>query len=278
VAPTAAPRAARTPSSPCRPSAPPSPRRAPASPSTRIPTRPRPSPPAARSSRRPRSAGCGFWATRAGSPRTARRRTPPRGTGRPAPRAARSGAPSQAPPPRSMPSGSAPPTAVPSTTAGSPSAPRRGRPRRARGCCGRGSPGRVLLDRDHQPHPPVLSLGPELHERATLECLDRGQPQPHPGATAPGRGAVVTHLEEERAVHTAHPHPHPTRARVLVRVPQRLGEHGLRQRLHVLRHLHAVLPHQLERQVLVVAGEPRPLPAERGPPVDARRGGGARQR
>jgi hypothetical protein len=40
---------------------------------------------------------------------------------------------------------------------------------------------------------------------------------------------------------------------MLVGVAERLGQHRLRERLHIVGHLHAGLPLELERQVLVVA-------------------------
>ena len=73
-------------------------------------------------------------------------------------------------------------------------------------------------------------------------------------------------------------HPHRGRPRVLVRVPERLGQDRLRQRLDVLGNLHPVLPVELERQVLVVAAEPGELPAQRRAGVEARRRERSRER
>ena len=138
---------------------------------------------------------------------------------------------------------------------------------------------RILLHRHHEPHAPVLALRPELHERAALERLDGGQPQAHAGA-ARGHARAPSFRTSSTNAPSMRPHVHAHRARpgVLVRVPERLGEHRLRERLDVLGHLHALLPVELERQVLVVAAEPGELASQRRARVERRRRERPRQR
>ena len=89
---------------------------------------------------------------------------------------------------------------------------------------------------------------------------------------------VVAYLEHEGVPGQLHAHAHPRGAGVLAGVPERLGQHRLGDRLEVRRHLHALLPVHLQRQVLVVTGVALELPAQGGAGVQHRRGERTRER
>src|SRR3954454_15151771 len=90
---------------------------------------------------------------------------------------------------------------------------------------------------DKQPHLPSLaSARPELDDPADLEGLQRGQAKSHaPRLPALAPHAVVDDLEQEVAVVALHPHVETRGVGVLAGVAGGLAQHGLGQRLELVR-------------------------------------------
>src|SRR3954452_11539324 len=126
-------------------------------------------------------------------------------------------------------------------------------------------------DEAHAPAP--RGLGPELDERARVQRLERGELQPDARALRPaGDDAVVDDLEHERVVLPRERDVDAGRPRVLVRVAQRLGEDGLRQRLEARGDLDAGLGERAQADVRVLGPEALELLGEGR--VDLGRGDG----
>src|SRR4051794_29378023 len=99
----------------------------------------------------------------------------------------------------------------------------------------------VFTGRHHEPDLPLVAVAcPELDEAAHLQRLERGQAEAHPGgALRRAVHAVVHDLEHEDPVGLTRANGDLRRARMLLRVAQRLAQHGLRQCLQVDRHVQA---------------------------------------
>ena len=174
-------------------------------------------------------------ATRAGSPRTARRPTPRRGTGPPAPRAARSAAPARAPRPpscavrqRSTQGCSVSSSRKPQcTTSWSSTTSTR---RLRSGLIARSS----LTGTTRRTRQSPARRGRTPRRRRTWSASTAASRSPMPVPREPPRRAVVADLERRTCPSAPrHVHVDPRGARVLVGVAQRLGEHGLRDRLEL---------------------------------------------
>src|SRR4051812_24422824 len=101
----------------------------------------------------------------------------------------------------------------------------------------------------------------ELDDATELERLQRRELEPHAALARLAADAVVEHVEHERvAVLDLEADLDLGRPRVLVGVADGLGEHGLRERLELLGHTHALGPGpEREMQVAVLAPQPLDL-------------------
>ena len=142
----------------------------------------------------------------------------------------------------------------------------------------------VALGAHSADHPPAARRAARASRRPrarTPRAPRAGAPRPRPAAGpcrrrgACGSVGAPSFRTSSRKVPSMRPTCTRTEVglRVLVRVAERLGQHRLGERLDVLGHLHPLLPVELERQVLVVAAEPRELVAQGGAGVE--RSGGA---